>query len=171
MQNVIDKYHQVWENITVSPLLPIFWIFFFKFIVNIIVFLFISFMDVPLLPWQQEEREKIKRERHFLQACTAVVILTEDNGENFPTCLCGQRGPALNLGYEWVPVPEAAPHAEWGILPPCAGTSEKTWPVQVRGPLSCLSRENHPRKIGGVLTYPATPIHFTHWAADCPRKY
>ena len=71
------------------------------------------------------EREKIKRERHFLQACTAVVILTEDNGENFPTCLCGQRGPALNLGYEWVPVPEATPHAEWGILPPCAGTSEK----------------------------------------------
>ena len=95
------------------------------FYLNIIVFLFISFMDVPLLPWQQEEREKIKRERHFLQACTAVVILTEDNGENFPTCLCGQRGPALNLGYEWVPVPEATPHAEWGILPPCAGTSEK----------------------------------------------
>lgn len=29
MQNVTDKYHQVWENITVSPLLPIFWIFFF----------------------------------------------------------------------------------------------------------------------------------------------
>ena len=44
-------------------------------------------------------KERKNKERHFLQACTKVVILTEDKGENFPTCSCGWTCFVIRVSY------------------------------------------------------------------------
>lgn len=52
-----------------------------SFFFNITVFLFISFMHVPLL-WPQQGGWG---RGNFLHACTKVVMFTEDDGKNFLT--------------------------------------------------------------------------------------
>ena len=69
-KNVIDKYHQVWENITVSPLLPVFWKFFFFLVYckyyHIFIHLIYGCSFVAMAAGGK--REKIKRGTFFKHA-------------------------------------------------------------------------------------------------------
>ena len=167
---MIDKYHQVWENITVSPLLPTFWIFFLVYCKYYSIFIHLIY-GCSFVAMAAGGKRKNKKRETLSSSMHSGGDIDWRQRWKFSHLLMRTEGPCAE---PWIRMSSSAwSHPACGVRNPSSLRWDvgKMWPVQVRGPLSCLSRENHPRKIGGVPTYPATPIHFTHWAADCPRKY
>lgn len=86
----------------------------------------------------KEEGKQISKHKTFLHACTKVVILTEDDGENFLTCLHQLR---LACGQTWMEMHCSAwNQLSMGSGSPSPALVQDIWErccwVQVPGPQS-----------------------------------